>query len=74
MTEQGMGWLHGGASLGEWAAMNNTNGLAQSNQNARPQIIVTTRLVVGGMILWITSILMTRCDDTRSCLPLSIKK
>ena len=32
-----------GVSLGEWAVMNNTNGLAHSNQNATPQIIVTMR-------------------------------
>ena len=32
-----------GVSLGEWAVMNNTDGLAHSNQNATPQIIVTTR-------------------------------
>ena len=30
-----------GVSLGEWAVMNKTNGLAHSNQNATPQIIVT---------------------------------
>jgi hypothetical protein len=47
MTEQGMGWLHGGASLGEWAAMNNTNGLTQSNQNARPQIILNSAVGIG---------------------------
>jgi hypothetical protein len=32
-----------GVSLAEWAVMNNTNGLAHSNQNATPQIIVTMR-------------------------------
>ncbi len=30
-------------SLGAWAVMNNTDGLAHSNQDATPQIIVTTR-------------------------------
>jgi hypothetical protein len=32
-----------GASLAEWAVMNNTNRVAHSNQNGTSQITVTTR-------------------------------